>query len=366
MKIRITTSILALLFAPLPVVLSQGPLTPPGPPAPNMRSLDQIEARTPISSLPFSINIPGSYYLTQNLSVSTGDAITISVSNVTLDLNGFTISSTASPASGSGILIARPGTSDVTILNGHIKGGVTYSGSSFGGPGFVNGILAPGALSDQPSNVLVTRVSVSGCLGAGIYLGRQNSIVVDSCVVQVVGSNGIFASTVTRSSVRTTGGAGIAANVVSDTYAISVGGGIAIYSNTASNCYGISDASAAISSNTAINCRGESTSAPGISADNVTNCWGFSASSQGIFADMASNCYGQSNVNRGISVNVAIACSGRSYGGSYGLFATSLASSSYGFSNSGTGLNAPVVVACSGGTNTGFPLAYNFHYNMPP
>src|SRR5262249_30290848 len=77
------------------LVISQGPLTPPGAPAPTMKTLDQIEARTPISSAPFTITNSGSYYLTTNLSVSTGNAITIATNGVTLDLNGFTISSTA-------------------------------------------------------------------------------------------------------------------------------------------------------------------------------------------------------------------------------------------------------------------------------
>src|SRR5262245_25481316 len=72
---------------------AQGALTPPGAPAPTMKTLAQIEPRTPISSAPFTISSPGSYYLTTNVTVSTGDAITITVNNVTLDLNGFTIAS---------------------------------------------------------------------------------------------------------------------------------------------------------------------------------------------------------------------------------------------------------------------------------
>src|SRR5438094_2967891 len=56
-------------------LFAQGSLTPPGAPAPTMKSLDQIEARTAISSAPFTINQPGSYYLTKNLNVTNGDAI---------------------------------------------------------------------------------------------------------------------------------------------------------------------------------------------------------------------------------------------------------------------------------------------------
>src|SRR6266851_1180042 len=82
----------------------QGNLTPPAAPAPTMKSLAQIEPRTPISSAPYSISSPGSYYLTSNLSVTNGDAITITANQVTLDLNGFTLSSTAPSLTGTGVL----------------------------------------------------------------------------------------------------------------------------------------------------------------------------------------------------------------------------------------------------------------------
>src|SRR5437762_3077985 len=69
------------------ICFGQGPLTPPGPPAPLFKTLQQIEPRTPISSAPFTISAPGSYYLTTNLTGGTG--ITISANEVNLDLMGF-------------------------------------------------------------------------------------------------------------------------------------------------------------------------------------------------------------------------------------------------------------------------------------
>ena len=73
-------------------ILAQGSLTPPGPPAPSMKTLAQIEPRTPISSLPFTINQSGSYYVTTNLiGVSGQNGIIVQTRNVTIDLNGFGI-----------------------------------------------------------------------------------------------------------------------------------------------------------------------------------------------------------------------------------------------------------------------------------
>ncbi len=101
MKIRIsllpvTTSLVtALLLFFVRETNAQGPLSPPaGPPAPSMKSLDQLEPRTSISSLPFTITEPGSYYLTRTLTLSagnTGDGITVQADNVTIDLCGFTL-----------------------------------------------------------------------------------------------------------------------------------------------------------------------------------------------------------------------------------------------------------------------------------
>src|SRR5947207_967073 len=80
----------------------------------------------------------------------------------TLDLNGFTISSTASPAAGSGVLLGSS-VQNITILNGHISGSVAYVGSGgdqYTGPGFLNGIAYTGS---SPLNVQVSHLTVSGC-----------------------------------------------------------------------------------------------------------------------------------------------------------------------------------------------------------
>src|SRR5678816_1582998 len=98
---KIPTVLLAALFVipHSPFVLAQGTLTPPGAPAPTMKTLDQVEPRTPISALPFTISTSGSYYLTASLTAAANvNGITINASNVTLDLRGFEVTGTPGTA----------------------------------------------------------------------------------------------------------------------------------------------------------------------------------------------------------------------------------------------------------------------------
>ena len=362
--------------------LAQGSLTPPGAPAPTMKTLDQIEARTPISAAPYTITNPGSYYLTHSLTVSTGDGIDINTNDVTLDLNGFTIRSTAASATGTGILLSGS-SSDITVLNGHIRGGGTNNSSGvFSGGGFTYGIKTSGAV---PENVLVSRISVSGCRYDGISLSGQNSTVVESCTVRTVGGYGIMASTIKSCVAVDCGTSGIYGDQVSDSRGESTSSYGLYASATALNCYGSSSGSGTgLSAETAQNCHGYCKDGTGLSAETAQNCHGSSSSSHGLYATTALNCYGSTSGNSfGLNASTAQNCYGQCSGNGYGLYADYTAQNCYGYSaangtglsattaqncygyspSSSTGLNAVLANGCLGSSGTGTKLTFTHNVN---
>ena len=325
--------------------------------------------------MPYTISSPGSYYLANNLSVTNGSAITITANQVTLDLNGFTLSSTEASPTGTGILLAG-GNTDITILNGHITGNVIYSGGNYTGSGFANGIYYSGS---NPENVLVSHVSVSGCLYYGIYLSYNNSTAVDFCTVQIIGSYGIAANNVLRSTASLCGSVAILADITSDCYASSTGNygltgyyanncicmcsgsgsGLSVYN--ANNCYGGCTGSGdGVDATTANNCQGQSSgSGYGLHVTQTAmGCYGLSATGTGLSANNANNCYGYSNGNgNGLDATTADNCQGVSTGINTGNSSGSglsayTANNSAGQSLNASGLNATYTATGCFGTST--------------
>lgn len=274
-----------------------------------MKTLGQIEPRTPISSTPFTISASGSYYLTTNVTVSAGDAITIDANNVTLDLNGFTVSSTQNPATTNlGILLGgNRSVTNVTIVNGFISSGVTNNNGMYSGSGFGYGISG---WNFGHINVRAIGVSVSGCLNNGIDLGLSSSVV-ESCTVCGSGFNGISAESVYNSTARDCGYYGI-------------------YAAVANNCSSRGDGN-------------------GMFAFTANNCSGYSVGANGgfgVYAYTASNCYGYvASSGIGIYATIAIGCSA--------------------YSINGTGLSAYIANSCSAATTFGSAENVTYKYNMP-
>jgi len=210
---QITIALALMTLAPrLSTVFAQGSLTPPGAPAPMMKSLDQIEPRTPISSVPFTISAAGSYYLTTNLTAAAGNnGIIVTADHVTIDLNGFMLTGVAGFASSNAIHLAG------TRFNVSVRGGTIHmwkqgiAASSGSELEFAdlrvsscssNGITAG-------FNAMITHCSANSAGGYGIYGGVGSTI--RDCVTQSCAGTGIYGgngSTIANCAVNGSGAAG--------------------------------------------------------------------------------------------------------------------------------------------------------------
>ena len=135
-----------------PTVLAQGSLTPPGAPAPMMKTLDQVEPRTAITNLPIIISLGGSYYLTQSFAQNfTSDAITILADNVTVDFCGFTIQQTNATPTIVGVRINA--TSAIALRNAVVKNGT------------IAGFAAVGITCLGGRNCCIENLHITECAG---------------------------------------------------------------------------------------------------------------------------------------------------------------------------------------------------------
>ncbi|HSP54850.1 MAG TPA: right-handed parallel beta-helix repeat-containing protein [Dehalococcoidia bacterium] len=169
-----------LLIGALAGVVRGGPLDPTGPPG--------STGKTVITSLPFTISQPGSYVLNGNLTDNSGDGITILASDVTIDLNGFTLFGQAGAFSG----ISEGGTPTPrkhwTIRNGTIDGfpfsgiyAFDVSDSTFENLTLTNNAGDPAITARD--GVTIRNMTVDNTGNYGIKLGDRG--IIQNCHIEV-------------------------------------------------------------------------------------------------------------------------------------------------------------------------------------
>ena len=337
---------LALLLL-VPSGFPQGSLTPPGAPAPTMKTLDQLEPRTPIAALPFTISASGSYYVTGNLTAAgAASGITIATSDVTLDLGGFALTGGGSGTTGRAIDVTGLLRRNIYIRNGTVRG-------------WSNG----GVRADLATAVTVEKVRVIGNSGnagdAGLVVGA-NSLVQD-CVASnnsagfaaMAGIRAGDGSTVTGCVASSNGTLGfdLGKNVIVKECAASgtvLGGGFKVGENSMLiNCTAMGNQGGAgidagpqsalntctASNNTGhgivvlgtcaiTNCSAYANTSMGIRADigNVSNSNATSNGSTGIHASTVTNSVVRVNTGTGLQCEVATNCVAKD-NGHHGIFA---------------------------------------------
>lgn len=179
-----------------------GPLTPPlGPVASTMKTLEQVEPRIPIGldttpgdtdSL-YRITLPGSYYLTGNMTGVAGKSgIEIAASGVTIDLGGFRVEGASAGANRSGITDSFLSNTNVSVMNGTVTGW-TQAGIRLGA---TNGVRVEGVTASQNgiginagASSVITRCIAQSNTGDGLSINAYS--VIESCTASSNGGDGI-------------------------------------------------------------------------------------------------------------------------------------------------------------------------------
>lgn len=268
-----------------------------------------------------TISSPGSYYLTNNKLISSTGAhgIAVFARDVTIDLNGFALQCGSGTGGSAIFLDSVAGARQVRICNGFIRGGSTWSGTTFTSAGWTNGI------SGAAVDVSISDVTIDGVRTHGIDSANAT---VTNCVVSECGGVGIKATIVDKCRATKCLGHGIVGSrLVDRSEGESVGpvnptgtdpGGIYASGATVTNSIGVAQTGEGITGDRVSHSSGTSVSGTGIEALGlgVDHCVGISTSAPGILASAASNSRGATTSGSwGLRAPLASFCIGTHSGG---------------------------------------------------
>lgn len=267
---RVAQPVLVAVVVGTVVWVNAGSLTPPvGPVAPTMKTLSEVEPRIAVGAATtpgdansvFRISTPGSYYAAADLEGEPGKyGIEVEASNVTLDLNGFSLIGTA-PTSLDGVR-ATGALENITVRNGVIRdfggagvnlvstrsfriegisalnNGVTSSGSGIvgGENGVVDRCLASGNVADGIAALGGVVISRSSSSQNGVDGFRcNNACLITECTAKLNTTSGIHAGSSTiKGCTAFQNGIGIegADSLIAECSAsVNVGAGISVLQN---------------------------------------------------------------------------------------------------------------------------------------
>lgn len=145
---------------------------------------------TKISSLPYTINAPGFYYVTGNLSCTGSHGIKVNANDVTIDLMGFCLSYLGDPDywGYTGVYIPEGGGKNVEVRNGSFSNWRTgiYDQDMWGPPG--------------RHRIINVRVKGRGS-GEGIVLYSSCNLVKGCMISDAAGGITVYSSTITGNQV---------------------------------------------------------------------------------------------------------------------------------------------------------------------
>lgn len=321
------------LVAVLAGVVSAGPLDPGGPPsAPS----GVFGSGTPISALPYTISSPGSYYVTGNLTGTSGqNGITIAANDVTLDLRGFTLQGV--PGSGSGVKLQTPTFwRAITVRNGTARGwGDTGVHAQFVNGGVFDAlnaeenalwgiIVGDGAVlshcsaTNNGTGISASKATIVGCAANNnVYHGFQiSATVLTDCIATYNGNQGVDASIYSRiegCTVLWNHGMGIHAaytDVVGNRVSNSDGTGIEVFGDGATIARNTVDFNSQFGTGYGISVTGANNR---IDENHVTDATGFATQDVGISVTGGANIVIR-NTAHGNSANYGLTGAGGTYG----------------------------------------------------